>query len=80
MEVFLAALLLLGIGVLGMCFNIIVRKKDFPQTEIGSNEEMRKRGILCMKEQEAQMWKNKSCGGNISDSCSSCGFYQYEKH
>ena len=37
MEVFLAALVLVGFGVLGMCFNIIFRKNgQFPQTDVGN--------------------------------------------
>lgn len=45
----LAAAILLGIGVLGMCFNIIFRKNGkFPETEVSRNENMRKLGIKCM--------------------------------
>ena len=53
MEVFLAALVLVGFGVLGMCFNIIFRKNgQFPQTDVGSNENMKKLGIRCMREED----------------------------
>jgi hypothetical protein len=80
-TVFLAALLFIGLGVLGMAFNIIFRKKEFPQTDVGSNEEMRKRGIHCMKEEEDKIWGNKaagkgvSCDKNYSSSCIGCSFY-----
>jgi len=38
MKVFLAALLLIGLGVIGMAFNIIFRKKDIDiRTEILKN-------------------------------------------
>lgn len=84
MKVFLAALLLIGIGVLGMAFNIIFRKKEFPQTEVSSNDEMRKRGIRCMKEEEEEIWgdgdskRSSSCDDKYSSSCIGCSFY--DKH
>ena len=55
MEIFIAALLLVGISVIGLCFNIIFRKNGrFPDTEISSNPAMRKLGIRCAKEETAQ--------------------------
>ena len=78
MEIFIAALVLVGLCVVGLCFNIIFRKDGkFPETEIENNREMRKRGIKCAKEDEMKLWgkkdkdvKNVSCdeGG-----CGSCG-------
>ena len=44
MKVFLLALALVALCVLGLCFNILFRKKDFPHYDVGSNEEMKKRG------------------------------------
>lgn len=85
MKAFLAALILIGIGVLGMCFNILVRKKDFPQFDVGSNEEMRKRGIRCMREEDDEHFSGKGekkdgvCSGTYSDACKGCGFYPFEK-
>ena len=53
MLVFAVALVLVGLGVFGMCFNIIFRKNGkFPEYEVGSNQEMRKRGIICVNEEE----------------------------
>ena len=53
MKTVLAAIILLGLGVLGMCFNIIFRKNGkFPETEISRNENRRKMGIKCMREQD----------------------------
>ena len=44
MEILIAAIILVGLCVIGMCFNIIFRKNGhFPETEISSNREMRKR-------------------------------------
>ena len=74
MEILIAAVVLVGFAVFIMCFNIIFRKKPFPDGEIEHNQELRKRGIICAKEEEMRLWGPKkgrySCGG----SCSSCGF------
>lgn len=76
MKFFLAILIFVGIAVFLMCFNIIFRKNgQFPDSEIGHNKEMRKRGIVCAKEDELKIWgkKNKS-GAPVCDgfSCSDC--------
>lgn len=86
MKTILAAIILLGIGVFGMCFNIIFRKNGkFPETDISRNENMRKMGIKCMGEEERELLsKNKkvrksaSCTGSYSDACTGCGLYEYE--
>ncbi len=80
MEIFLAALIFIGIAIFIMCFNIIFRKKPFPDSEIGHSKEMRKRGIICAKEYEIKLWGKKSgsasaCG---EGSCASCGFADCE--
>ena len=49
MEVVLLAIALLGLAFLGMAFNIVFRKKKFPETHVGHNKEMKKRGIVCAK-------------------------------
>lgn len=69
-----------------MCFNIIFRKNgEFPQTDVGTNENMRKLGIRCMRQEDderfaAQSKKGRAaCDGNFSDSCASCGLYKEEQ-
>lgn len=87
MEVFVGAIILIGIGVLGMCFNIIFRKDgQFPQSDVGANENMRKMGIRCMREEDdehfASRKKNNSgatCSGIITESCTNCGLYPKER-
>jgi len=74
MKVFLAALVIVAICVFGMCFNVIFRKKDFPKYDVGSNEEMRKRGIRCYKDEDASLHKKK-CSGNYSEACKECSLY-----
>ena len=75
MTTFLVTLVILGIGVVGMCFNIIFRKKEFPKYDVGSNEEMRKRGIRCFKDEDAAL-HGKHCSGNYSEACKDCNLYQ----
>ena len=56
MEILIAAIIFVGLAVLIMCFNIIFRKKPFPDSEIGHSKELRKRGIVCAKEEEMKLW------------------------
>lgn len=76
MEVFLAAVVVLGIAIFGMCFNIIFRKDGkFPEYEVGSNSKMREMGIKCMKEEQIESDKkikldcNGSCGNCRETEC-----------
>ena len=79
MEILIAAIILVGLCVIGMCFNIIFRKNGhFPETEISSNREMRKRGIRCAKEDELRIWgrrhgkENPTCSDLGCGDCSGC--------
>jgi len=83
MKVFLAALVLIAAGVFGMCFNILFLKKDFPQSDVGSNENMRKMGIRCVKDQEEALIGGspagaKKCSGNYSEACKTCTLFKTE--
>ncbi len=83
MRVLIAAIVFVGICVFGMCFNIIFRKKDFPEYEVSKNKDMRKLGIKCMHEleQESMMSKkdkkdkHSSCSGVYTEECVGCGLY-----
>ena len=75
MTTFLVALAFIAIGVFGMCFNIIFRKKAFPKYDVGSNEEMKKRGIRCFKDEDAAL-HGKHCSGNYSDACKDCNLFK----
>ena len=74
MKLFLTVLVIVGLCVFGMCFNIIFRGKEFPKYDVGSNEEMRKRGIRCYKDEDAAIHSGKKgtapaeCGGD----CAQC--------
>lgn len=77
MEILVAAVVLVGLCVFGLCFNIIFRKDGkFPETEIEKNKEMRKRSITCAKEEELKLWGKKGKDGKpecSDDACASCG-------
>lgn len=82
MKVFLATLVLVALCVIGLCFNLIFRKNGhFPDTEIESNENMKKLGIKCAKAEEMALWRKRhqdkpSCEGTGGcSSCSGCTFY-----
>lgn len=77
MTTFLVALVAVGLCVLGLCFNIIFRKKEFPKYDVGSNEEMRKRGIRCFKDEDAAL-HGKRCKGSGSDACKECNLREKE--
>ena len=81
MKVFLAALVIIGIGVFAMCFNIIFRGKEFPDSDVGTNENMKKMGIRCFKEEEMERLasEKKKCPGTYSDACAGCGLYKLDK-
>ena len=84
MKVFLAAVVFVGLCVLGLEFNIFFRKDGkFPQTDISSNDEMRRRGIKCPREEEMELLragkKPAGCDGRFSDACRDCALFKYEK-
>ena len=83
MKVFLAAVIFVGLCVLGLGVNIFFRGREFPKTDVGSNPEMRKRGIKCPKEEEMERLtgakRPSSCTGKFSDACLSCALYKFEK-
>ena len=56
----LIAIIILALCVFGMCFNIIFKKNGtFPDGEISHNKELRRQGVICAKEEELRLWKNK---------------------
>ena len=72
MKLVLFAIFLVGLCVIGLCFNIIFKKDGkFPDTEIEHNREMRKRGIQCAKMEEKELWgtKNKKNSGEKTRMC-----------
>lgn len=81
-RTFLAVLLLLGIGVFGMCFNIIFRGKEFPNSDVGTNEEMKKIGIKCFRIEDEEMhqaMRKEKCNGNRTAACDNCAYFKLEQ-
>ena len=70
-QVFLIVLVLVGLCVLGLGVNILFFKKEFPQYDVGSNEELRRRGIRCYKEEDAALHA-RTCSGNKTEACQDC--------
>lgn len=60
LKVFVISAILLAICVAGMAVTIIVKPGGkFPDGEISHNKELRKRGIICAKEEEMRIWKSR---------------------
>ena len=72
-PVFLVVLVLVGLCVLGLGVGIL-SGRGFPKYDVGSNEEMRKRGIRCFKDEDAALHA-RTCRGNASEACKDCQFY-----
>ena len=72
----IAAVAVLGLGVLGLCFNILFRKKDFPQFDVGSNKEMQRLGIRCYKDVDAEAQGLTCTAPGSSEACKDCKLYE----
>lgn len=73
MKVFVAAIILVGICVLLMSVGILMHR-GFPKYDIGSNEQMRRRGIVCFKDEDAALHRPSSCSGEYTSACNDCAF------
>ena len=76
MKTLIAAIVFVGAAVLLLGVNIFFFHRPFPNGEISTNQEMRKRGIKCAKQEEMEMLAarkgKKLCDGNFSDACKDC--------
>lgn len=70
-----------------MCFNIIFRKRPFPESDVGNNKEMRRLGIRCMKEVDDELFSSPGkegkkasldCSGEYTPDCKGCSLYKLE--
>ncbi len=60
MKVFLLAIVIVAIAVVGLAISIIVKKNGkFPELHIGRNKELKKRGISCATSQDKQARQQK---------------------
>ena len=80
MKVFLAAVLFIGLCVLGLGVGIFFRKGGhFPETDISKNKDMQRLGITCPREDELREHgpgKPAGCTGKYTDACKGCAFYK----
>ncbi|MFO7869729.1 MAG: hypothetical protein R6U95_10575 [Bacteroidales bacterium] len=65
-QVFLIALVFVGLAVVGLGVNIFFRKKKFPETEVGQNKDMRALGLSCAKCNEMKSYRKRKRLSNIS--------------
>ena len=79
MALFLVTLAVVAVCVLGLGVNIFFRRKPFPQFDVGGNEEMRKRGIRCFKDEDAALHAGPCPGKEGQAACAECNFYKMEK-
>jgi len=76
MTVFVATLVVVGLAVVGLGVNLFFRKDGrFPKFDVGSNEEMQKRGIRCFKDVDADLHA-RACTGSYGDACKDCNLYK----
>jgi len=82
MKVFLLAVILLAAAVAGMAVTILVKSEGkFPDGEISHNKELRKRGVICAKEEELRIWGHRGHKHNKEQKCpeggcDSCDLYK----
>ena len=76
-PVFLAVLALVALCVLALSVGILAGR-GFPKYDVGSNEEIRRRGIRCFKDEDAAL-HGAACPGERTDACQDCQFYT-EQH
>ena len=76
MKTLLAAIIFVGLAVLLLGVNIFFFHRPFPNGEISTNPEMRKRGIKCAKQEELELLAaqkgKKVCDGDYSEACKTC--------
>ena len=76
MKTLLAAIIFVGLAVLLLGVNIFFFHRPFPDGEISTNPEMRKRGIKCAKQEELELLAaqkgKKVCDGDYSEACKTC--------
>lgn len=68
---FVAAAVVIGLCVLGMCVFLLKKGGEFPKYDVGSNPQMQKMGIRCFKDEDASL-HGKVCSGNYSEACKDC--------
>ena len=68
-------LVLVALCVLGLGVNVFFRGREFPKYDVGSNEQMRRLGIHCFKDEDAAL-HGRTCPGTQTEACKDCQFYK----
>ena len=77
MRIFTVTLAIIAFCILALGTNVFFRKDGkFPSYDVGSNEEMRKLGIRCFKDVDAELHGDKACEGDYGEACKDCGLYK----
>ena len=75
LKLLIPAIIIIAAAGLFLGIKIIIQKNGkFPETEVGHNKEMRKRGIICAKAEEIKC--RREIDGHIKShsACNSCNF------
>ena len=73
LTIFILSIALIGIALIGLGIQIFFSKKrQFPETRVGHNKELRKRQIYCIKTQQVVLDKNYKQKKSIDLACSDC--------
>lgn len=68
-TVFIGTLVIVALAFAGLGLNILFRKNGkFPQTEVGSNKNMKNLGITCTKQDEMKMYRQEKRSAQTSAS------------
>lgn len=72
-KIFIPVVALVAIAGIIMAIRIILQKNGkFPETEIGRNKEMRKRGIICAKAEEIKCRREVEKKSYSENPCNTC--------
>ena len=72
-KLFIPVLLLVALAAIFLAIRMILQKNGrFPETEVGKNKEMRKRGIICAKAEEIKCRRAVERENHIKNPCSTC--------
>ena len=73
LKILIPAVIIIALAGLFLGIKMIIQKNGkFPETEVGHNKEMRKRGIICAKAEEIKCRRELDGKTSGSSSCSSC--------
>ena len=74
LKVLLLSIALMAIAMLGFMIKVIVKPKGkFPETRIGHNKDMRKKGIYCMNTEQKRIDKGiDKKAKHTSTNCNGC--------